>query len=35
MNLKFGAVEETGILISLKDIYPEKKDRHVNSYKKK
>ena len=34
MNSKFGDVEETGILISIDDIYPEKKDRHVNSYKK-
>ena len=34
MNTKFGDVEETGILISIDDIYPEKKDRHVNTYKK-
>ena len=34
MNSKFGDVEETGILISIDDIYPEKKDRHVNTYKK-
>ena len=32
MNNNFGEVEETGILISIKDIYPEKKDRHVDSY---
>lgn len=34
MNNKFGEVEETGILISIKDIYPEKKDRHIDSYLK-
>ena len=33
MNSKFGDVEETGILISIDDIYPEKKDRHINTYK--
>ena len=34
MNSKFGDVEETGILISIDDIFPEKKNRHVNTYKK-
>ena len=34
MNNNFGEVEETGILISIKDIYPEKKDRHIDSYLK-
>ena len=33
LNTKFGDVEETGILISIDDIYPQKKDRHINSYK--
>ena len=32
MNNNFGEVEETGILITIKDIYPEKKDRHIDSY---
>ena len=32
INNNFGEVEETGILISIKDIYPEKKNRHINSY---
>jgi len=29
MNYKFGEVEETGILIKIDDIYPEKKERHL------
>ena len=33
LNTKFGDVEETGILISIDDIYPKKKDRHINSYR--
>lgn len=33
-NKEFGYVEETGILITICDIYPEKKERHVSSYKK-
>ena len=32
LNNKFGDVEETGILISIEDIYSEKKDRHINTY---
>lgn len=31
-NDEFGGVEETGILINIKDIYTSKKDRHVKSY---
>ena len=34
-NEHFGDVEETGILVRIKDIYPEKTERHVSSYKKK
>jgi len=29
VNEHFGGVEETGILVSIKDIYPEKIDRHI------
>jgi hypothetical protein len=32
VNPHFGAVEETGIMVTIKDIYPGKKDRHINSY---
>jgi hypothetical protein len=32
LNEKFGNVEETGILVTLADIYETKKERHVNSY---
>jgi hypothetical protein len=32
VNHHFGNVLETGILIKIKDIYPVKKDRHVQSY---
>jgi hypothetical protein len=32
-NDEFGGVEETGILINIKDIYTTKKERHVKSYK--
>ncbi|MDD3741730.1 MAG: GNAT family N-acetyltransferase [Bacteroidales bacterium] len=31
-NDEFGGVEETGILINIKDIYKSKKERHVKSY---
>ncbi len=34
MNYKFGEVEETGILVSIDDIYPQKKERHINSLTK-
>jgi hypothetical protein len=30
INRHFGAVEETGILINIDDIYPQKKERHLN-----
>lgn len=30
VNPEFGNVEETGILVTLADIYPEKKERHMN-----
>jgi hypothetical protein len=29
INHEFGAVEETGILLTIKDIYPEKVERHM------
>lgn len=31
VNPEFGGVEETGILVTINDIYPDKKERHVNS----
>ena len=34
MNEDFGDVEETGILITIKDIYPQKKHRRIDSYLK-
>jgi hypothetical protein len=33
INDKFGEVEETGIMITLRDIYVEKINRHLSSYK--
>jgi hypothetical protein len=33
INNNFGNVEETAILVTVNDIYPEKKERHINSYK--
>jgi len=33
-NEEFGGVEETGILLTIKDIYEAKKNRHINTYKK-
>ncbi len=30
MNYKFGEVEETGILVTIADIYDSKKERHIN-----
>jgi len=33
-NNDFGKVQETGILITIDDIYPEKKERHINLFKK-
>jgi hypothetical protein len=35
LNSDFGGVEETGILVTINDIYPEKKERHVVSYESK
>jgi hypothetical protein len=35
INHEFGGVEETGILVSIADIYPEKKERHLMTYQKK
>ncbi len=35
INHKFGEVDETGILITFADIYPDKKDRHVSTYTQK
>lgn len=32
LNPDFGDVEETGILVTIDDIYPEKKARHVDTY---
>ncbi|HTF04311.1 MAG TPA: GNAT family N-acetyltransferase [Bacteroidia bacterium] len=32
VNEEFGDVDETGILVAIKDIYPTKKERHVNTY---
>ncbi|HUV00124.1 MAG TPA: GNAT family N-acyltransferase [Bacteroidales bacterium] len=34
INHKFGNVEETGIMITLRDIYVEKINRHLSSYQK-
>jgi hypothetical protein len=34
INKHFGDVEETGIMVTIKDIYESKKDRHVSSYLK-
>jgi len=34
INPGFGDVEETGILVTISDIYESKKDRHINSYLK-
>jgi len=34
INNHFGNVEETAIMITVDDIYPKKKERHIESYKK-
>ena len=34
INDHFGDVEETGIIVTIADIFPSKKERHVNTYKK-
>lgn len=31
-NPHFGDVEETGLMVTINDIYPEKKERHINTY---
>ncbi len=33
INQYFGNVEETGIMVTIADIFPDKKERHVESYK--
>ncbi len=35
LNAHFGEVEETAILVSIADIYDSKKERHIDTYKKK
>lgn len=35
LNKSFGEVEETGIMITIDDIYPAKKERHISTYLKK
>jgi hypothetical protein len=32
LNDRFGGVEETGIIVTIKDIYEVKKDRHIETY---
>jgi hypothetical protein len=32
INTEFGNVEETGILVTIPDIYPEKKERHISTF---
>ena len=34
MNKNFGNVEETGIIVTIADIFDYKKDRHLSTYKK-
>ena len=34
INRHFGEVEETGIMITIEDIYESKIERHINTYKK-
>ncbi len=34
LNTHFGEVEETGILVTIADIYDSKKERHIETYKK-
>lgn len=33
LNYKFGEVEETGLMITISDIYEKKKERHIMTYK--
>ncbi|HRG57532.1 MAG TPA: GNAT family N-acetyltransferase [Bacteroidia bacterium] len=35
LNKSFGEVEETGIMITIDDIYQAKKERHISTYQKK
>ena len=35
LNTNFGDVEETGILVTIEDIFEAKKERHINTYSKK
>jgi len=35
LNNNFGDVEETGILVTIEDIFEAKKERHINTYIKK
>ena len=32
INPFFGGVEETGILVNVNDIFPEKRERHIDTY---
>ena len=32
LNDRFGDVEETGIIVTIKDIYDAKRDRHIETY---
>ncbi len=34
INPTFGGVEETGLIVTISDIYESKKERHINSYRK-
>lgn len=34
VNKDFGGVEETGILVTISDVYDSKKERHINTYQK-
>ena len=34
INDEFGDVEETGMMITIDDIFPEKKARHIESFSK-
>lgn len=34
-NTDFGDVEETGIMVTISDVYPEKKERHINTFQAK
>jgi hypothetical protein len=34
INYEFGDVEETGIFLTISEVYDEKKERHINSYHK-